>query len=176
MSILGLSSNSGDEPTGSLFVKFKPSANAWEEGKTEFDMTKVKIVFDMDSVKTGWMKWGEEKNSPPDKVWAEKAGAKLPSPGEGYKLAFSIELTLNDERRIWESNGTGAVMGLDAIYDEMAQKREGDKLPLCRYTKSEPVKIGMGSTRIPQFEIVEWVERPIALSSVDDAQSAAAEW
>ena len=57
MSILGLSSNSGDEPTGSLFVKFKPSANAWEEGKTEFDMTKVKIVFDMDSVKTGWMKW-----------------------------------------------------------------------------------------------------------------------
>ena len=73
-------------------------------------------------------------------------------------------------------DGTGAVMGLDAIYDEMAQTREGDKLPLCRYTKSEPVKIGMGTTRIPQFEIVEWVERPIALSSVDDAQSAAAEW
>lgn len=176
MSILGLSSNSGDEKTGSLFIKFKPSANAWEEGKTEFEMKDVKIVFDMDSVKTGWMKWAEDKSTPPDKVWAEKAGAKLPSPGEGYKLAFSIELTLNDERRIWESNGTGAVMGLDAIYDKMAQTREGDKLPLCRYTKSEPVKIGMGSTRIPQFEIVEWVERPIALSSVDDAQSAAAEW
>ena len=176
MSILGLSSNSGDEKTGSLFIKFKPSANAWEEGKTEFEMKDVKIVFDMDSVKTGWMKWAEDKSTPPDKVWAEKAGAKLPSPGEGYKLAFSIELTLNDERRIWESNGTGAVMGLDAIYDEMAQTREGDKLPLCRYTGSSPAKIGKGSTRIPEFEIVEWVERPIALSSVDDAQSAAAEW
>lgn len=175
MSILGLSSNSGDEQTGSLFIKFMPSANAWSEGKTEFEMKDVKIVFDMDSVKTGWMKWGED-GAAPDKIWAEKAGAKLPTPGEGYKLAFQIELTLNDERRIWESNGTGPVMGLDAIYDEMAQTREGDKLPLCRYTGSSPAKIGKGSTRIPEFEIVEWVERPIALSSVDDAQSAAAEW
>ena len=175
MSILGLSSNSGDGESGSLFIKFLASSNSWEHDNAELEMKGVKIVFDMDSVKTGWMNF-VEKGSPPDKVWAEKAGAKLPSPGEGYKLAFSIELTLNDERRIWESCGTGAVMGLDAIYDEMAQKREGDKLPLCRYTKSEPVKIGMGSTRIPQFEIVEWVERPIALSSVDDAQSAAAEW
>lgn len=175
MSILGLSSKGGDEQSNSLFIKFLASSNAWEENHTEFEMRDVKIVFDMDSVKTGWMRFAE-KSSPPDKVWAEKAGAKLPSPGEGYKLAFSIELTLNDERRIWESCGTGAVMGLDAIYDEMAQNREGDKLPLCRYTKSEAVKIGMGTTRIPQFEIVEWVERPIALSSVDDAQSAAAEW
>jgi hypothetical protein len=175
MSILGLSSNSGDSESGSLFIKFLASSNAWEENKTEFEMRDCKIVFDMDSVKTGWIKF-IEKGTPPDKVWAEKAGAKLPSPGEGYKLAFSIELTLNDERRIWESCGTGAVMGLDAIYDEMAQTREGDKLPLCRYTKSEAVKIGLGTTRIPQFEIVEWVERPIALSSVDDAQSAAAEW
>lgn len=175
MSILGLSSNSGDEQTGSLFIKFMPSANAWSEGKTEFEMKDVKIVFDMDSVKTGWMKWGED-GAAPDKVWAEKAGAKLASPGDGYKLAFQIELTLDDERRIWESNGTGPVMGLDAIYDEMAQTREGDKLPLCQYTGSTPAKIGKGSTRIPEFKIVEWVERPIALSSVDDAQSAAAEW
>ena len=176
MSILGLSSNSSDEPTGSLFINFMPSINGWKEGQTEFEMRGVKIVFDIDSVKTGWMKWAEDKSTPPDKVWAEKAGAKLPSPGEGYKLAFYIELTLNDERRIWSSNGTCAVLGMDAIYDEMAQTREGDKLPLCRYTGSSPAKIGKGSTRIPKFEIVEWVERPIALSSVDDAMSAAAEW
>jgi hypothetical protein len=141
MSILGLSSNSGDEPTGSLFINFMPSVNGWKEGQTEFEMRGVKIVFDIDSVKTGWMKWAEDKSTPPDKVWAEKAGAKLPSPGEGYKLAFQIELTLNDERRIWSSNGTGAVMGLDAIYDEMARTREGDKLPLCRYTGSSPAVI-----------------------------------
>ena len=44
-------------------------------------------------------------------------------------------------------------------YGKGAEK-EGEQLPVLKYVGSEEKKFSVGSTRIPQFEIVKWVDRP----------------
>ena len=47
-------------------------------------------------------------------------------------------------------------------------------MPAINITKSTPTRIGKGSTKIPNFEIVKWVDRPAELNG-EEAVSAAPE-
>ena len=173
MSILGLVH---EESGQSLFIKYKAQARVWAEKDDEFDMAKCAIVCDMDSVKTGWVCWPEAGGAP-EKVWAETLGQKIASPGKDFKMAFTCEFSLNGERKIWESAQTGALMGFDALYDAMSAARDGDKLAELKWEGAEPKTVGKGTTSIPKWSIVGWVERPLELAREEDMNSsAAASW
>ena len=160
MTILGL----GDEETSeTLYIKYMAQARVWKEGDDEFDLGKCKIICDMDSVKTGWMFWHEVKGQPPEKSFASALGEKIASPGRGWKVAFQCDFSLNGERKIWESCQKGATMGFDVLFDEMSAAREGNKLAELKWEGAKPIQIGKGSTSIPKWSIVGWVDRPIEL-------------
>jgi hypothetical protein len=174
MSILGLA---GDDSGGSLFIKFQAQARVWDEKGVEFDMGKAKIICDLDSVRTGWMLW-PEGNGAPEKTFGETVGQKLPSPGKDWKMAFTVEFSLDGERKIWESSQKGSLIGFDALYEDMASNREGNKLAELKWEGAEKAAMGKGNTSIPKWSIVGWVDRPTELLRDDDLESAgaAASW
>ena len=172
MSILGLV---GDESGQSLYIKYKAQARVWGEKDGEFDMGKCKIVCDMDSVKTGWICWPE--NGAPEKLWASALGEKVASPGRDFDMAFSCEFSLNGERKIWESAQKGALIGFDALFEQMSAAREGNKLAELKWEGAEAKQMGKGNTSIPKWSIVGWVDRPLELTREEDLDAgAAASW
>ena len=44
------------------------------------------------------------------------------------------------------------------------------KLPVVEYKGSKMEKIGKGTTRIPQFAIVNWIDRPAGMDSTEQAE------
>ena len=172
MSILGLV---GDESGQSLYIKYKAQARVWGEKDGEFDMGKCKIICDMDSVKTGWIYWPE--NGAPEKLWASALGEKVASPGRDFDMAFSCEFSLNGERKIWESAQKGALIGFDALFEQMSAAREGNKLAELKWEGAEAKQMGKGNTSIPKWSIVGWVDRPLELTREEDLDAgAAASW
>jgi hypothetical protein len=53
-------------------------------------------------------------------------------------------------------------MGLEQLYKACDAERAANpgKLPVVEYKGSKLEKIGKGTTRIPNFELVSWVARP----------------
>ena len=62
----------------------------------------------------------------------------------------------------WTTNAHGPVTGILDIYAKIYEEKadQGDKLPVLKFIGSEEKKFKVGSTKIPQFEIAKWVDRP----------------
>jgi len=89
-----------------------------------------------------------------------------PKPSDEHKASRSVDLYFNDEHLkgvySWTTNGWGPVTGINEVYEKVTnhpEKKDG-LLPVIKYTGSEEKKFSVGSSRIPQFEIIKWVERP----------------
>ena len=61
-------------------------------------------------------------------------------------------------------------MGLEKLYTECAGQRAANagKLPVLEYTGSKLEKIGKGTTRIPNFTIVSWIDKPAGMGQSDE--------
>jgi hypothetical protein len=161
--MLNLSSSSG----GGNYIRFMPSANAWLNSNKE-EFTPKKMVVDTASLQTGWMHLGEGVRD-----WQQDAslGKKGAQPSPDHKRGFSIKF-YNKEMGLaeWSANGTGPNMGLEKLWKaiEAGQAANADKLPVIEYKGSTLEKIGKGTTRIPNFDVVSWIERPAGMDAVDD--------
>lgn len=165
---LGLSSGGGN------YIRFSPSINAWQLGKDEIDLKK--IVFDLDSIRTGWGLMAE--GQAPQWVWDASVGHRSLKPDGEFKRGFSVRVWLGPDRgwAEWSSTGTGPCMGFEALAGEAMKQKEQNpgKCVACAYKGSTAAKVGKGSTRVPNFEIVGWIDRP-ADDGDDDAPVAAAQ-
>jgi len=161
--MLNLSSSSG----GGNYIRFMPSANAWLNSNKE-EFTPKKMVVDVDSLQTGWMHLGEGVRD-----WQPDAslGKKGAQPSPDHKRGFSIKF-YNKEMGVaeWSANGTGPNMGLEKLWKsiEAGQPANAGKYPVIEYKGSTLEKIGKGTTRIPNFNVVSWIERPAGMDAVDD--------
>lgn len=167
MGILNLGGSAGS------YVRFMPSANAWMHGGAEVQLKQ--IVFDHASVRTGWGKMAE--GSAPEWQWDNQLGVRSPQPSDEHKRGFSIRLYAKAIGVAeWSSTGTGPCMGFDAIFDQIWNEKDANagKVPVVEYTGSEPIKVGKGNTRKPQFRLVKWVPRENVPWDGDDAQKEAA--
>jgi len=74
----------------------------------------------------------------------------------------------------WSSSGVGPNMGLEKMYTECAAQRAANagKLPVLEYTGSKLEKIGKGTTRIPNFTIVSWIDKPAGMGQSDEEYTA----
>jgi hypothetical protein len=126
------------------------------------------MVIDTDSLQTGWMHLGEGVRDWQPDVSLGKKGAQ-PSPD--HKRGFSIKF-YNKEMGVveWSANGTGPNMGLEKLWKaiEAGQAANAGKYPVIEYKGSTLEKIGKGSTRIPNFDVTSWIERPAGMDAVDD--------
>ena len=161
--MLNLSSGGGN----GNYIRFSPQANAWTNNLGE-EIQLGKVVFDIDGVQTGWLELGVGVR---DWQADSELGKKGPQPTPGHKRGFIITLY---NRTIgsceWSSSGVGPNMGLEKLYTECAGQRAANvgKLPVLEYTGSKLEKIGKGTTRIPNFTIVSWIERPAGMDKSDE--------
>lgn len=165
--MLNLSSSGGS----GNYIRFMPSANAWlNKDKAEF--TPKKMVVDTDSLQTGWMHLGEGVRD-----WQPDAslGKKGAQPSADHKRGFSIRF-YNKEMGVaeWSANGTGPNMGLEKLWKAISdgQPANAGKYPVIEYTGSTLEKIGKGTTRIPNFNVVSWIDRPAGMDVVDSGEVA----
>ena len=153
--MLNLSSSGGS----GNYIRFSPQANAWTNSNNE-EIQLKKVVFDIDAVQTGWLLLavGQREWNPDVSL-----GKKGPQPTPEHKRGFMVTL-YNKEigAAEWSSNGVGPNMGLELLYKACDAQRAANpgKLPVVEYKGSKLEKIGKGTTRIPQFELVNWVARP----------------
>jgi hypothetical protein len=158
--MLNLSSGGG---SGS-YIRFSPAANAWTNQDGEIQIGKV--VFDIDNVQTGWLELGVGVRD-----WQPDAalGKKGPQPSANHKRGFNVKFYSKALGTVeWSSNGVGPNMGLEALYKQCAEQRNDttfDKLPVIEYTGSRMEKIGKGTTRIPAFNITNWIARPAGMDA-----------
>jgi hypothetical protein len=161
--MLNLSSSGGS----GNYIRFMPSANAWLNSNKE-EFTPKKMVVDTDSLQTGWMHLGEGVRD-----WQPDAslGKKGAQPSADHKRGFSIKF-YNKEMGVaeWSANGTGPNKGLEILWKaiEAGQPANAGKYPVIEYTGSTLEKIGKGTTRIPNFNVVSWIDRPAGMDAVDD--------
>jgi hypothetical protein len=159
--MLNLSSSGGS----GNYIRFSPQANAWTNSNNE-EIQLKKVVFDIDAVQTGWLLLavGQREWNPDVSL-----GKKGPQPTPEHKRGFMVTL-YNKEigAAEWSSNGVGPNMGLELLYKACDAQRAANpgKLPVVEYKGSKLEKIGKGTTRIPQFELVNWVARPEGMDAV----------
>ena len=161
--MLNLSSGGGN----GNYIRFSPQANAWTNNLGE-EIQLGKVVFDIDNVQTGWLELGVGVR---DWQADSELGKKGPQPTPNHKRGFIITLynkTIGAAE--WSSSGVGPNLGLEKIYTECAGQRAANpnKLPVLEYTGSKLEKIGKGTTRIPNFTIVSWIERPAGMDQSDE--------
>ena len=164
----------GNESNWTPYIRWMASVQIWREngadGPREVEIENV--VIDLENIKQGWGRFAE--GEAPEWIWDN--GKRAPRPTEDHKRGFSVVLfsprTFGDDApsREWSSTATGAIKGLESLYAEFELKREDNpgKLPVVAYLGSTAVRVGKGNTSIPNFQIVDWTDRPDGLPTDDD--------
>lgn len=159
--MLNLSSGGGS----GNFIRFSPAANAWTNSNNE-EIQLKKVVFDIDNVQTGWLQLGVGvRDWQPDAAVGKKGAQPSPDHKRGFSVRFYNKQLGTCE---WSSNGVGPNMGLEQIYLKCVEDRKSipmnaSLLPVIEYKGSKMEKIGKGTTRIPQFDVVDWIARPAGM-------------
>jgi hypothetical protein len=165
------------ENTGTPYLRFMSQKDRWEmstEVSGEHEPVKMDsaIIIDIENLVLGWMflKSGHSKDWIPwPKVTGEGAAAK---PNEEYKMGFSVicyskkQFGKDAPIREFSSNAVGSKEFIKHLYDyaEENKKFGQGKVPLLKILPATEIKFNKGSSAIPQYEIVEWVDRPDELS------------
>jgi len=143
MSILNI--NNGG--SGGNYIRFMPSANAWVFNKDETALDVV--VFDHDTVKTGWGKMSE--GNPPEWQWDERLGVAGKQPSSEHKRGFSISFFAKGIGTVeWSSTGTGPVIGFDEIFEQIWSQKDANagKVPAQgQHPRAEVPARQVGRTR-----------------------------
>lgn len=155
MSMLGLSDSAAE------YIRFKPSVNAWFVDGDEIELKG--LLIDPTSLKTGWGKIQE--GEAPDWQWDERPGVKGSAPSQDHKRGFSVQVYIPEHGwREWTTTGSGPKMGLEAVWPAIhngAAANQG-KVAKVKYNGATATAIGKGTTRVPQFELVGWADKPDA--------------
>lgn len=169
--MLNLSSGGGS----GNYIRFSPQANAWTNNLGE-EIQLKKVVFDIDNVQTGWLLLGVGVRE-----WQGDAqlGRKGPQPTPEHKRGFIVKFYNKELGTVeWSSNGVGPNMGLQNLHSACMEQYAANpgKMPVLEYTGSKLEKIGKGTTRIPAFNLVSWIDKPAGMDQSDAefvAQAAA---
>tara|TARA_R110000744_G_scaffold3147_3_gene12201 strand:+ start:643 stop:1254 length:612 start_codon:yes stop_codon:yes gene_type:complete len=113
------------------------------------------IQVDFNTLKTGWGFYDGQYNY----SWDEVVGAKTPRPSDQHKRAFYLWVMvdgIDDKPLLWNRFTFGEFESLKIMLKQGWNEWQKDKskLPTYKYTGSEDIKVGMGSTSIAQFDFI----------------------
>lgn len=169
MAFMQNTSNGGDFIT---YIKFNAKAGRFytkkdEPDADEFEVTNMTAIFDMDNIQTGWFLF--TPGAAPIKHFDPSLSEPAPSPGEGFKRGF--QLNMYSEKNLLGLREFAATAGavIDAMNDlhtawEAGKGKNAGKVPVAKCVAVHPVTSKHGTNFKPQFEIVSWVDRPAELS------------
>jgi len=153
----------------SNYIKHDYQNGGWKVGDEQIDANYFQV--DTATIKMGWGKY--DAASGYTYVFQDDLHKPIPKPDEDFKKAFAVWLYpkfISDTQNfdlgravLWQRQSFGEYDGfrkMCSMFYEQSQLTENlDKLPIVKYTGSETLKIGMGSTRIPEFEFVGFKDR-----------------
>lgn len=165
---------------GSPFIRFSVENNEWLMSTGGGELEPVDwsspVVVDVENVQQGWLKleggrdWIEWPNNQP----TEKPSDLY---RQGFVLKFYSSKIFDDEPvREFSSSGAGVTEFLKKLYSEAEASGNfaSGQVPAIKVLKATSVRIGKGPSKIPQFEIVKWVDRPSELDAAGGEAVAAA--
>jgi hypothetical protein len=153
----------------SNYIKHDYQNGGWKVGDEQIDANYFQV--DTATIKMGWGKY--DAASGYTYVFQDDLHKPIPKPDEDFKKAFAVWMYpkfISDTQNfdlgravLWQRQSFGEYDGfrkMCSMFYEQSQLTENlDKLPIVKYTGSETLKIGMGSTRIPEFEFVGFKDR-----------------
>jgi|TARA_B110000483_G_scaffold57198_1_gene71588 hypothetical protein len=157
---------------GAAFIRFSAELDQWSRSSQSGDLVDISwdspVIVDIEKIQLGWLKLAGGRDWI---IWPDndvKLAATL-KPSDEYRQGFNVKFyssKLFDDEPIRElsANGVGIFSFIKAVYDACESGFGKDQVPALKITKSTPTRIGKGATKIPNFEIVKWVDRPAELS------------
>jgi len=139
------------------------------------DQFKKGVIFDIDSLATGWC-WADgtpgqaplwEMNETPAKFNPQPADRG----DERWKKGFQIRVGLNKtDSALWSQSGSGAFEGLKSLMKSVKAASGDGEVVIAAMTDVEEIKYKKGGTSAPIFTVKKWTSRPDCLK--DDAAEA----
>lgn len=151
-------------------LSYKPSTDTWMHNKEEIDLS-ILVAYP-DTINTGWAAF--TPGMPPDWRWDETLGKPGKPPTSDHKRGFSIEVkTEANGDMTWSGAGYGQCAAIEELMEDVSSSADSHRgqIPVIEYIGSESKKVGKGSTRIPKFKIIDWVDPafpPWMLQSAND--------
>tara|TARA_R100000664_G_scaffold11765_1_gene19001 strand:- start:3667 stop:4221 length:555 start_codon:yes stop_codon:yes gene_type:complete len=148
------------------WIAYKPQNDEWQYNEGEISEEAISaFIFDHESIKLGWGKI--QRGVAPEYKWQNDLKIKEPAPGEtgpdGWNRAISVDCYFKSEHMQgvynWSTITKGALQGINNIYADIFghDESKNGKLAVLKYTGSTETD---WRSRIPNFEIIKWVDRP----------------
>lgn len=158
---------------GMPFLRFSIDDNEWGMSSQQGgDLIPIDwespVLIDVENIDMGWLRLMGGRDF---QEWPrDDSGIHQPTekPGSDYKQAFRVlfySSKLFDDEPVRElsSDRAGLLEFIRKLHDEAEPKFGKGQVPAVKMLKAMKVKLGKGNTKIPQFEIVGWKDRPEAL-------------
>lgn len=164
-----------------VYVKYNAKAGRWYTKEDtpdaeDFEVHPMTAVFDFPNLRTGWFLFAP--GVAPVKKLNPTPGDWQPSPGEGFKRGFQINLfsrkNLLGVREFCSTAGVviDAMNRAHTLYEQGAKANNG-KLPVIACQSVKPIESKYGTNYEPQLEIVGWADRPDELVTEAAASAGA---
>lgn len=170
-----------------VYVKYNAKAGRWytkkdEPEASEFEVTNMTAIFDMENLKTGWFLFAA--GVAPVKQFDPSLSEAAPKPGEGFKRGFELELYSEANLmglREFSSTAGAVIEAMNELHDHWIADKDKNpgKLPVVKCVGVAAVTGKHGTNYKPQLEIVAWADRPAEMkgnaapASTAPAQTAA---
>ena len=149
-------------------LKYNAKAARWffKKDGEEIEIDPPTFVADFYNVATGNAAFRE--GEAPDRVYDPAPGVRAAKTREDQKRCLTFLVYANESfDGMAEVTSTGmhltnALKDVNAVFREKHEEM-GGKLPVIKCVKMEPSKDKFGTNYRPEFEIVDWVDRPADL-------------
>ena len=159
------------ENTGMPFIRYVSNEDLWLHSTKDGDLSEIEmkdgalpspIIFDMENITMGWLKLAQGLRD-----WQPFPSINEPidKPDEDYKTGFSVmtystKLFGDEPVREFCSSGKGVTLFIQRLYNECEPEFGKGKVPAVKILKTPSQKLGKGTSRNVQYEIIKWVDRP----------------
>jgi len=166
---------------GSPFIRFSVEDNEWTRSGADGGLTPIEwtspVIIDIERIVQGWLKLAGGRDWLP---WDNNDPTSVPKPSDEHKQGFAVKFystKLFDDEPVRElsSSGAGMIEFIKALYNACENEFGKGMVPVVKMLPATKVRIGKGPSKIPQFEIVKWVERPAELDDDGAAETSAPE-
>jgi len=157
------------------YIKYNAKAGRFyvrsQDGKTDIEVEKPRLAFDMANIKTGWIYYPEGGGAPPEKVWDPTLSQQAAKPGgpKKFKRGFEVMVVGGDEvhgvgklglREFGSTAGVviGSILRMYDLY-EIGASQNPEKVPFFRCVKVNSIDSKYGTNFEPVFDLLGWVER-----------------
>ena len=156
------------ETSGNAYIRYMVRDDEWHmsspTGMEEIDMSSAAVVVDIEIIQLGWLKLEGGRDWLP---WPKNDPNQVAKPSDAHNQGFSVmfystKLFADEPVRELSASGAGIRQFVMDLYEEAEKAKEfgSGKVPAVKITSDKKVKMGKNDSRVPQFEILKWINRP----------------